>query len=374
MVYVMEPVWLRERNRLMAWHGDCDEIRRSVRDITTMLTDLADWTIGDPDANARMRRFGFIFGHDVETMAMGRYVRLTTLANQCWDTTTAAGGDCEDLADELSREIADFMKTAESTAKGIAPGIGEYYDAAIYCGVAFLMRRIPTFTIQDLLNLCSPEVFTPYDDIGEVDETNTYKGWYGYDVALTERKPPSERAASSRVLGLMDKLPDIRSRDTAEDMDEYMDDSEGDEYDAQYHADHPRPDDPQWRAVFDSRKYNRAYAVLRQRHIRHDDDPDWPMDGRYTLEPGSRSFENLPDVLDLALDGFLCDMNAAFPGTRQFIPFMTDLDRMRRFVWKAHRAADHGANVDFDRITRAADAFRRRTWVRTTHTATGGME
>ncbi|MBT1175619.1 hypothetical protein JS530_08945 [Bifidobacterium sp. LC6] len=363
-------------------HHDCNEIRQSVHDVTRMLLELADWTIADADANAASRTSSERIMRNVETMALGRYAKLHDLATQCWNDVNGSGYDY-DLADPLAYEISQFIADAEDvpgsnaiinegvSASTINPTEATvFYDAALYCAVAFLLMRADSFTMADLANLCSPEVFTPINDIGEIDATNESCGRYGYEVTRADAHASSDAQyqqklpASSRVLGLMDKLPDDLTWCGANELGE-------NERDEQYYWNHDKPNDPDWHTVFDSQKYNNAYATLSKHVTRHDDD-SWPMGRYFTPNSGDELPTALPRLVDFAMDIALCDLNVAFPGTDQLIPFMTDLDRLRRFVWKNHRAAEYGDTVDFDRIMQALGSFQRRTWVRTTHTATGG--
>ncbi|PLS24913.1 hypothetical protein Tam1G_1052 [Bifidobacterium imperatoris] len=345
------------------YHHDCNEIRQSTCDVATMLLELADWTIADADVNAQSRKRSEGIMYEVQAMALGRYTKLNDLATYCWDGANGSGYDY-DLADPLAWDIYHFMQEAENVQPGEKADASDFHKAAMYCAVAFLLMRADSFTVADLANLCSPEVFTPITDIGEPDASNEFHGRYGYDFARADQCPESQRFPSSRVLNLMDKLPsDLRGCQANELGDN--------EYDEQYYSDRPKPDDPNWHTIFDSEKYDNYYATLGTHYVHHND-ASWPMDGYFTPKTTASFLADLPATVNFALDVELCDLQIAFPGTDQLIPFMTDLDRLRRYVWKNHRAAEYGDNVNFDRIMQALSGFHRRTWARTTHTLLGG--
>ncbi|KFI93819.1 hypothetical protein BISA_1641 [Bifidobacterium saguini DSM 23967] len=357
-MFSTEQMQAQYTSRHRKHHHDCNEIRQSACDVTTMLLELADWTIADADVNAQSRKRSEHIMQDVQVMALGRYTKLNDLATYCWNEANGSGYDY-DLANPFAWDIYHFMQDAENTQTA-----SDFYEAAAYCAVAFLMMRADSFTVADLANLCSPEVFIPITDIGEPDETNEFHGRYGYDIIRKDQCPKSRQISFSRVLGLIDKLPsDLRGCGSNELGDN--------EYDEQYYSNRPKPDNLDWHTIFDSKKYDNYYATLSTYYVHHNDD-SWPMGGYFTPKTTASFLTDLPATVDFALDVELCDLQIAFPGTDQLIPFMTDLDRLRRYIWKNHRTAEYGGNVDFDRIMQALSGFRRRTWARTTHTLLGG--
>ncbi|PLS29692.1 hypothetical protein [Bifidobacterium parmae] len=338
-------------------YGKLARMHRLLRDTEGMMRSIVDDAATSAEERDRLRSRTRSAFSQLAAMATGRYVRLHASADDRWWDLAGSGYD-DDAAYALSSCIA--TANAAHAADGDAVDAA-LLDAALYCAVAFLTIRFDEMTFTDLIDLCAPQVFTPYTQTGEPDATGTTRGVYGYDIVRADR-PDHPRLPSSRTLALIDKIPDDLAFCKSDEIGRNP-------YDLRYRLDHADETFDEPYAVFDSARYRDSHALL-ARGYREERDATWPTDVRHDpLPTAAAALAALPAAVEQAVDRYLCaTAEVGFAGNDRYVPFVIDVTRLQRLLWRRRRAMDYGESADVDGLLRAVDSVCRRTWMKTRST------